>query len=143
MWRKTSLKEYEKLAQKLSKNLNQNSPQMPHFIESGKLAVGVCQACRSTVRPTGQRSYFRPFEPSVDRSVGRARIQRASLSVRSTGAFPKSRVLWTVDWVGRPATCQKLGVHVGRPPGRPANGHISDRLSHRSTGRSTELGYRE
>ena len=71
-----------------------------------------------------QRSFFRPLG---QRSTGRstvARIQRAQLSARSTGAFPESRAIWTVDRVGRPALLPEqacTSVHVGRPPGRPTS----------------------
>ena len=101
-----SFNEVGKTAQNSLKHLVENNAQTPKFIGLEKLAVGVCQTCRST----GRRSYFRPL---CHRSIGRsteARIQRASLSVqstaRSTGAFPESRALWTVD---RPS-CQ-TGVH--------------------------------
>jgi len=117
-------KEWEKLAQNYFSNLRENSPQMPQFIGLEKLAVGVCQTCRST----GRRSYFRPLS---HRSIGRstvARIQRALLSVRSTGrstrAFPESRALWTVD----------------RPPARSRRARRStvDRLQN-SVDRSVDL----
>ena len=116
-----SFKEVGKLAQSPLEILVKNNVQTPKFIGLEKLAVGVCQACRSTARSTGQPSYFRPFEPSVDRPADRARIQRASLSVRSAArpaeAFPESRALWTVDRVDRPAILQNwrcTSVHVGR-----------------------------
>ena len=106
---KTLLMEWEKLAQSPLEILVKNNAQTPKFIGLEKLAVGVCQACRSTARSTGQRSYFRPL---CHRSTGRsteARIQRAvSLSGRPPGAFPESRALWTVDRVGRPALLPEL-----------------------------------
>ena len=123
---KTLLKKWEKLAQSLLEILSKNSPQMLHFIESGKLAVGVCQACRSTARSTGQRSYFRPLchrltgrstEPGYREQVslsgrppGRpGPFQRAKLSGRSTGS------------VGRPS-CQnwraRLCTSIDRPVDR-------------------------
>ena len=119
---KTLLMKWEKLAQSPLEILEKNNAQTPKFIGLEKLAVGIQVACRSTVRSTGQRSYFSPL---CHRSTGRsteARIQRASLSVRSTtrstGAFSESRALWTVDRSGRPALLPKLActsVHVGRP----------------------------
>ena len=66
---KTLLKKWEKLAQKQSPNLVENNAQNPKFIGCKKLAVGVCQACRSTAWSTGQRSYFRPL---CHRSTGRS-----------------------------------------------------------------------
>ena len=66
------------------------------------------------------------YSCAIGRPVGRPRPDTESrLSVRSTarstGAFPESRALWTVDLVGRPAICQVkacTSVHVGRSPGR-------------------------
>ena len=61
---------------------------------------------------------------SVDRNPGTESRLSASRPVRSTGAFPESRALWTVDRVSRPALQQTVActsVHVGRPPGRPTS----------------------
>ena len=124
--------ELEKLAQKPLKNLIENSPQMPYFIGIEKLAVGGL-VDRPVDRPT---VIFHTVVPSVDRSVDRGQIQRTLLSVRSTarstGTFPESRALWTVDWVGRPALqCTEactLCTSVDRP-GRPAeawSGNLRD-----------------
>ena len=111
------------------KILVKNNAQTPKFIGLEKLAVGVCQACRSTARSTGQRSYFRPLG---HRSTGRSTkpgyreqnslsgrplgrpgsFQRAELSGRSTGS------------VGRPS-CQnrraRLCTSVDRPVDRLQN----------------------
>ena len=89
---KTPLKEWEKLAQSSPKILLLNNDQTPKFIGCQKLAVGVCQACRSTGPVDRQRSKIRPLEPPVDRLVD-PKEQRALLSV-------------SVDPVGRPAICQ-------------------------------------
>ena len=110
----------EKLAQKHSPNLGENNAQTPKFIGSEKLAVGVCQAYRSTARSTANglisdRWSYR----STARST--VQIQRAELS------GPVDRP------VGRPTVLPDVhgSVHVGRPQGRPA--------LVRSTVRSTDL----
>ena len=82
-WRKP-LNRVGKLAQNPLRNLIENSPQMPQFIEFQKLAVGArneLSVDRPVDRPTVR---ILTVEPSVDRSVDLARIQRAVLSVRST-----------------------------------------------------------
>ena len=112
---------WEKLAQSPLEILLKNNAQTPKFIGLEKLAVGGLSGL-SVDRPVDRPTViFQTVVPSVDRS----RIQRAQLSVRptgrSTGAFPESRALRTVDRVGRPASSQNLActsVHVGRPPGR-------------------------
>ena len=104
---------------------------MSQFIGLEKLAVGgltdlsvdrPVDRQRSEIRLLGHRSTGRSTE---------ARIQRASLSVRSTGrstgAFPESRALWTVDQVGRSALLPEHGVHV---------------CARRSTARSTDFRVR-
>ena len=119
---------WEKLAQSPLEILEKNNAQTPKFIWLEELAVGVCQACRSTARSTGQRSYFRPL---CHRSTGRLTevryrehcslsgrpvcrpgpFQRAELSGRSTGSVDRP-----------PARSQACtSVHVGRPPGRPTS----------------------
>ena len=117
-----SFKEVGKTGSKSTRNLGENNAQTPKFIGSEKLAVGVCQVCRSTARSTGQRSYFRPLcHRSTDRStepgyreqvslsgrpLGRpGPFQRAELSGRSTGS------------VGRPSCqnrCARLCTSVDR-----------------------------
>ena len=47
-----SFNEVGKTGSKSTKNLGENNAQTPKFIGSEKLAVGVCQAYRSTVRST-------------------------------------------------------------------------------------------
>ena len=89
----------------LQKSLSKQ-PQMPHFIESGKLAVGVCQNCRSTARSTanGQKSdrwgwVDRPGRPNL--------WNREQTLCRSTGpvdrGFLESKALRTVDRPGQPS----------------------------------------
>ena len=62
---------------------------------------------RSTGPVDRQRSDFLPLEPRSTGPVDRGLDTESSLSVRSTarstGAFPESRALWTVDRPGRPA----------------------------------------
>ena len=116
-----SFKEVGKTGSKSTRNLNRNSPQMPHFIESGKLAVGVCQTCRSTARSTGQRTYFRPL---CHRSTGRSTETRYREQTLCPVDRPVDRGLSreqsSLD--GRPGwstghlpelAC--TSVHVGRP----------------------------
>ena len=103
---------------------------MAHFIGLQKLAVGVCQTCRSTARSTGQRSFFRPLS---QRSTGRSTVAR----IQSTALCPVdrsvdrglSREQSSLD--GRPGRqtglLPELGVHVcdfGRPVGRPAEARL-------------------
>ena len=124
---KTLLMKWEKLAQSPLEILLKNNAQTPKFIGIEKLAVGVCQACRSTARSTGQRSYFRPL---CHRSTGRSTdpgyreqvslsgrppgrpgpFQRAELSGRLTGSVDRpscqnwrARLCTSVDRVGPPA----------------------------------------
>ena len=123
---KTLLMEWEKLAQSPLKILVKNNTQTPKFIGLEKLAVGGLSGL-SVDRPADRPTViFQTVVPSVDRPVDRARIQRAEALcrsiARSTGAFPESRALWTVDRVGQPALLPELAVHV---------------CARRSTGRST------
>ena len=127
---------WEKLAQSPLKILEKNNAQTPKFIGLEKLAVGVCQNCRSTARSTGQRSYFRPLcHRSTDRST-EARIQRASLcSVGRPVDRGLSREQSFLD--GRPGRSTgppaRTGVHVCAR--RPTARSTAFRL--RSTSRST------
>ena len=109
---KTLLMEWEKLAQSPLEILEKNNAQTPKFIGLEKLTVAGLSDL-SVDRPVDRPTViFQTVVPSVDWSVDRARIQRANLSVRSTGrstgAFPESRALWTVDRVGRPALLPEL-----------------------------------
>ena len=89
---------------------------MAQFIGLQKLAV-MGQTELSVDRPVDRQ--WSEIRPLGLRSTGRsteARIQRAVLSVRSTarstGAFPESRVFWTVDRVGRPALLPLSLIHI-------------------------------
>ena len=63
------LKELGKLVKNPLENLNQNSPQMPHFIGLEKLAVGGLSDL-SVDRPVDRPTViFQTVVPSVDRSV--------------------------------------------------------------------------
>ena len=78
---------------------------------------------RSKIRPLGLRSTGRSTEP-LEQRADSLPVDRPGRPARSTGAFPESRALWTVDRVGRPAlqpTVACTSVHVGRPPGRPTS----------------------
>ena len=110
---------WEKLAQSPLEILEKNNAQTPKFIGSEKLAVGVCQACRSTIRSTANGLIFDRWSyRSTAQST--AQIQRAELS------GPVDRP------VGRPTVLPDVhgSVHVGRPHGRPP-------CARRSTARST------
>ena len=106
---KNLLKGLEKLAQKHSPNLVENSAQTPKFIGLEKLAVGGLTDL-SVDRPVDrQRSNFWPLElrstGPVDRTSGTESTALCRSTARSTGAFPESRPLWTVDRVGdRPSS---------------------------------------
>ena len=119
-----SFKEVGKTGSKSTRNLMAKqcpNPQIYRVRKTSRWGLTELSVDRPTV-------IFQTVVPSVDRSVDRARIQRAQLSVRSTGrsirAFPESRALWTVDWIGRPALLPEqacMSVHVGRLPGRPTS----------------------
>ena len=95
-------KEWEKLAQNYSWNLRENSPQMSHFIELEKLAVG---PVRPVGRPPGRPANGHISDRcAIGRPVGRPRpgyrehcslsgrpgpFQRAELSRRSTGSIDR------------------------------------------------------
>ena len=107
LWRKKPLKRVGKTGSKsLPKSCLKHSPNGPIYRarKTSRWSPGGLSVNRPVDRPT---IIFQTVEPSVDRSVDRARIQSASLSVRSTTrsteAFPESRALWTVDRLGRPA----------------------------------------
>ena len=127
-----SFNEVGKTGSKSTRNFREKqcpNPQIYRARKTSRWGLTELSVDRPVDRPT---IIFQTVEPSVDRSVDRGQIQRASLSVRSTarstGAFLDSRALWTVDRVGRPATCQVkacTSVHVGRP-GR-STGYSQDR----------------
>jgi len=86
LWRKTSCKGRKNWLKNNFQILVKTMTKPPKFIDCQKLAVGVCQTCRSTARSTGQRSYFRPLCLRSTGSVDRGQIQRAdSLSGRPPG----------------------------------------------------------
>ena len=106
---KTLLMKWEKLAQSPLEILLKNNAQTPKFIGSEKLAVGVCQAYRSTVRSTANGLIF-------DRWSNRS-------TARSTAQIQRARLSGPVDRpVGRPTVLPDVhsSVHVGRLQGRPA-----------------------
>ena len=113
------------------KILAQNNDQTPKFIGQKNIAVGVCQACRSTRAVDRQRSEIRPLGLRSTGPVDRASGTESSLSVgrpiRSTGFFPESRSSLAVD---RPSSAQRRARlctsvdRVGRPTsscGRPSS----------------------
>ena len=95
--------ELEKLAQNPLKNLRENSPQMPQFIElkkTSRWSQDGLSVDRPVDRPTVRNL---TVVPAVDRGLD----TESRLSVRSTGpvdqGFPESRSSLAVDRVGRPA----------------------------------------
>ena len=123
-----SFKEVGKTGSKSNRNLREKqcpNPQIYRLRKTSRWGLSDLSVDRPVDRPT---VIFQTVVPSVDRSVDRGQIQRASLSVRSTagstGAFPESRALWTVDRIGRPTLLPEqacTSVHVGRLPGRPTS----------------------
>ena len=105
---KTSENEWEKLALKIFQIFYlQKQWQDPQFIGCQKLAVGICQNCRSTGPVDRQRSKIRPLESPVDRRVDRAIGAESKTLCRSTGP------------VGRDFQRVELSGAVDRPVGRP------------------------
>ena len=81
---------------------------MPHFIESGKLAVGVLSGL-SVDRPADRPTVIFQTVCAIGRPVGRPSQDTESKSLcpvdrRVDRAFPESRSLWMVDRVGRPTS---------------------------------------
>ena len=94
--------EWEKLALRVSKNLAQNNDKTLKFIGKKNIAVGVCQACRSTGLVDRQRSEIRPLEPRSPLGSTEPLEQRVnSLSVDPYGRprFPESRALWGLSLI--------------------------------------------
>ena len=125
--KKTLLMEWEKLAQSPLEILLKNNAQTPKFIGLEKTSRW------GSVRPVGRPS-SRPANGhisdrcAIGRPAGRpSQDTESSLSVRSTarstGAFQRAELSGrSTGSVGRPS-CQNwlcTSVHVGRPPGRPA-----------------------
>ena len=120
---KTLLKEWEKLAQSSPKIFAQNNDQTPKFIGQKNIAVGVCQACRSTAngqksdrwshgRPPGSTEQLEESRTLCrsTRAVGRD-FQRAELSGAvdpygrpSSSAQRRARLCTSVDRTGRPTS---------------------------------------
>ena len=118
--------ELEKLAQNSLKNLRENSPQMPQFIELKKTSRW-SQVGLSVDRPIDRLTVRNlTVVPAVDRPVDRGLDTESRLSVRSTGPVDRglSREQSSLD--GRPGRSTgppaRTGVHVGRPLGRPPSG---------------------
>ena len=110
---KTLLMKWEKLAQSPLEILVKNNAQTPKFIGLEKLAVGVCQTCRSTAngRISDRWSYR-----STARST--AQIQRARLSSLVDHPVGRPTVLPDVLCACR-STTRSTGPWCGRPCGRP------------------------
>ena len=115
-------------AQSPLKILVKNNAQSPKFIELEKLAVGVCQTCRST----DQRSYFRPLSyRSTDQDTESSALCPVDRSV-DRGL---SREHCSLD--GRPTRSTGPPVHTGvHVCARRSTARSTD-FSLRSTGRST------
>ena len=129
LWRKTSEKDWKNWLKNTLQILVQNNDQTPKFIGCQKLAVGVCQTCRSTARSTanGQesdswslRSTARSTEKnrehcsqfrstgSADRPSARSRRARPCTSVDRAGRPTSDLVDYTVDLL-KPETVFFLG----------------------------------
>ena len=116
---KNLLKEQEKLALKLSKNLNQNSPTNAPFYrvwKTSRWGLSGLSDDRPVVRPM---VIFQTVVPSVDRPADRGQDTESNLSVRSA-ARGLSREQSSLDGrpgrsAGHPAELACTSVHVGRP----------------------------
>ena len=110
--------ELEKLAQNPLKNLRENSTQTPKFIGLEKLAVGSLSGL-SVDRPVDRPTViFQTVVPSVDRGKDTESKLSVRSAARSTGAFPESRALWTVDQPSSQNWGARLCTSVDRPVDR-------------------------
>ena len=129
---KTLLMKWKKLAQSPLEILAQNNNQTPKFIGCQKLAVGVCQTCRSTARSTanGQesdrwslrstarstqknnREHCSQFRSTRSADRPSAKLRRARRARRSTRAGRPTSEL--VDYQGSKSTiCSLKTVFLG------------------------------
>ena len=96
---------------------------------------------RSTGRSTGQRSYFLPLSPPVDR-LGRLRLDTESRALyRSTDPVDRHRALLSISNFGRPggrSAREPLlsGSSLGRPVGSTVQNLTVGRSTAWSTGRA-------
>ena len=111
-WEVFALKYVEKTFWKDQKNwfesspkiLEKNNDQTPKFIGSEKLAVGVCQACRSTVRSTAAESSALWISGSTGRSTGGSngsKYDRWTVDRpvdRQHWQIPTAIFFWPINW---------------------------------------------
>ena len=108
--------EWEKLALRVSKIFYQNNDKTLKFIGQKNIAVGVCQACRSTRAVDRQRSEIRPLEPRstarVDRATG-AESRSLCRSTRTVGRnSQRAELSGAVDPYGRPSSSAQRRAHL-------------------------------